>query len=545
MDPIELLDHARESHRRQEFADAVDGFAAVDAVAPLAIDDLERFAEDAHMLGRRDEAVRALQRVYQTHAEAGAIGPAVRTAFWLYLALGFNGEFAHAAGWIARAARLVRPRPDCDERGYLLVPEAERLLRNGEHAAALDAARRALEIADRCADRDLAVIACHLQGHVRIKQGRVGEGLTHFDEAMTAVAAGESSIRVTGWVYCSVIAACHELQELGRAREWTLALNAWCDGRPQFTGAYSGVCQVHRAELLQLSGAWSDAIREARLACEQPVQGYGEQVIGAASYRLGELHRLAGDLPAAETAYRRAGEHGWSTQPGLALLRLGQGRRETALAAIRRTLAETTDRLGRARLLPAQVEISLSTGDLGTARDGAAELTVIAEAYGTSALHARAAYARGAVQLADGAPEAALPALRLAGRLWHDLDVPYEVARTRVLVGLACRGLGDDDAALLELDAARRVFRRLGTAPDLARVDGLLPGRPAAEPAGLSRRELEVLRLVAAGKSNQAIAADLFLSEKTVARHVSNIFGKLRVGSRTAAAAFAFEHGIR
>ena len=394
-------------------------------------------------------------------------------------------------------------------------------------------------------DRDLVTVAAHIQGRARIRAGQAAEGLALLDETMVGIAAGETSVRVTSWIYCSVIDACYELDEVRRAREWTVALNAWCDARGQFTGAFSGVCRIHRSELLQLAGEWPDAVREAQRACEQLTRGYGEILAGAACYQLGEIHRLCGDSVAAEEAYRRASQYGWQTQPGLALLRLAQGRVDDAVASIRRVLGETTGPLPRARLLPGFVEIMLAIDDITAARDAATELAEIVEAYDTVGLHARSAYARGAVHLAGGSPEPALPALRQAWRLWHDLDVPYEAARARVLVGLACRALHDEDTAEMELDAARQVFARLGAAPDLRHVETLTRERAAGDTRRLSPREVEVLRLVAAGRTNQAIAAELFLSDRTVGRHVSNIFGKLGVSSRTAAAAYAFDHGIR
>ncbi len=339
-----------------------------------------------------------------------------------------------------------------------------------------------------------------------------------------------------------VIGACQELHELRRACEWTAALADWCEAQPDFTGAYRGLCRVHRVAILQLGGGWPSAIREARLACEQMTRGYGEVVAGGAFYQLGELHRLRGEFADAEQAYRDAVRYGWDTQPGMAMLRLAQGRQDAAAAAIGRALAEPTDPLRRARLLPAAVEILLATGDLAGAARAADELAAIAEEYDTTALHAMSAHAAGAARLAEGAAARALSPLRRACRLWRDLDVPYEAARERVLIALACRALGDEDSAAMELDAARQVFDQLGAAPDAARAGGLRRG--PAGPGGLSPRELEVVRLLAAGSTNHAIAAQLFLSEKTVARHVSNIFGKLGVGSRTAAAAYAFEHGL-
>ena len=545
MDVVAELERARECFRRQAWADACDGFLAVDGSSTLEIEDLERLAEAAHILARCDLAVAASQRVYQIHVDAGDVGRAVRCAFYLWHSLVVKGDFAQAGGWLERAGRLAEGYPDCGERGYLLIPEAERRMGAGDVAGAFATAGHALELGQRCADRDLVTIAVHLQGRASIGAGRVGAGLALLDEAMVAVTAGETSPGITSWIYCSVIAACHELHELHRAREWTEALNAWCDSQPQFTGVFSGVCRIHRAELLQLGGAWGDAAREAGLACEQLTQGYGEALAGQAFYRLGDIHRLRGEAGDAEEAYRSAGRYGGETQPGLALLWLAQGRADAAVAGIRRALAETTDPLARSRFLPSYVEIMLAVNDVAAAREGVTELAEIGEVYDAAALHAWSAYARGAVHLADGGPDAALPALRQAWRLWRDLNVPYEAARARVLVGLACRALHDEDTAAMELDAARQAFAQLGAVPDATRTKKLAREGRAGDVAGLSARELEVLRLVAAGKTNHAIAADLFLSDRTVERHVSNILSKLGVGSRTAAAAYAFERGIR
>jgi tetratricopeptide (TPR) repeat protein len=306
------------------------------------------------------------------------------------------------------------------------------------------------------------------------------------DEAMLGITAGETSPRVTGWIYCSTIAACHELHDVRRAREWTTALNAWCDALPQFTGAFSGICRIHRSQLLQLGGAWPAAVREAQVACEHLTRGHGELVAGAAFYQLGEIHRLRGEAADAEQAYRQASQYGWQTQPGLALLWVAQGKVDASVAAIRRALGESTERLARSQLLPAYVEIMLAAGDAAAAREGATELAGIAEEYNTPALHARAAHARGDVHLIEGRPEAALPALRHAWQLWRDLDAPYDAARMRVLVGQACRARRDEDTATMELEAARQAFQQLGAVPDLIRVDTLIRKHPVGDASGLS-----------------------------------------------------------
>ncbi|WP_354643707.1 response regulator transcription factor [Kitasatospora camelliae] len=572
MDSAAALTAARRSYDRQAWRDACESFAGADRATPLGCADLEAYAESAALLGRGTVAAEALQRAYLARVESEDVPGALRCAFWLAEMLTMLGEFAHAGGWLTRAARLAGSAPPCAEAGWLLLPDAEQRFRDEDFAAAYDLGTRARELAVRFGDRDLAALAGQLQGRARIRQERVTEGLALLDEAMVAVTAGETSARITGWVYCMVISACQELQELRRAREWTQALDRWADAHPQFGGGYSGICLIHRSELLRLVGDWPRAAVQARTACERLTQGFGEFLAGGAYYQLGEIHRLRGDRPAAAEAYRRCAGYGQDTQPGLALLRLAEHRPEAAAAGIRRALAETSDRLARAVLLPASVEIALAVDDPETARAGAEELAATARDHHRTALLAHADQAAAAVRLAAGDPAGALTAARAAWRHWRELDVPYEAARARVLVALACRALGDEDTAAVELDTALAVFAALGAEPDRLRAaalrlpagsgadpaadpvaasgassgagSGAGPPPDAARPGGLTAREVEVLRLVAAGRTNQAVARELYLSEKTVARHVGNILAKLGVGSRTAATAYAYEHGL-
>jgi DNA-binding NarL/FixJ family response regulator len=358
---------------------------------------------------------------------------------------------------------------------------------------------------------------------------------------MVAATSGELSPVVTGIVYCGVILACEEAYEVRRAQEWTAALTRWCERQPDLV-AFTGRCRVHRARLMHLHGAWFEALDEARNASGKFAAAVNQGAAAAARYLEGEVHRLRGEFAAAEDAYSAASGLGVEPQPGLALLRLAQGRRDVALGAIRRVVAETDDRLRRASLLPAYVEILLASGDVSGAREPCEELAATADEYGADMLRALAASTRGAVELAEGEAVRAVATLRNAARAWQTLGAPYETARVRVLVAQACRALGDDDAFGLELAAARETFERLGAAPDLAHVDSLVGSK--VSPHGLTRRELEVLRLIAGGKSNREIASTLVISEHTAARHVQNILAKLDVSSRTAAGAYAFEHDL-
>jgi DNA-binding CsgD family transcriptional regulator len=537
------LARGREAAARLAWAEAYTALSLADSSSALAGEDLELLATAAYLLGRVGDCLGALQRAQRLHAERGDLRRAARCAFWLAFHLINQGELAQASGWLARANRLLEHEQECAERGYLLVPVALRQLVAGDYAEAGRTADRAAAIGRRAGDADLVTLALVLHGRALARAGRVGEGLVLLDEAMVAVVAGELSPPVAGTVYCSVIDACQEIMEWRRAQEWTAALTAWCGRQPDMV-TFTGQCLVHRAELLQLHGAWPQAVEEARRAGERLVLGADSHATGAALYRQAEVYRVRGDLTTAEDAYQQASLQGLEPQPGLALLRLAQGRTDAAAAAIRRVVAETSERFQRARLLPAQVEILLAAGEVGAARDAADELTGIAEGYDTPALRAVADHAHGAVLLAEGDARAAVVALRRAGQVWRELEAPYEAARVRVLVGLGCRALGDEEAAAMELDAARGVFAQLGAAPDLARLETLAGGGGGSKGHGLTARELQVLRLLAAGKTNHAIASDLVLAEKTVDRHVSNIYAKLGVSSRAAATAHAYQHRL-
>ena len=536
-DRAEELERGRKAYATRAWLQAYECLERAHAQEPLGPEDLELLSTVAFMLGRDDDCVSWLERAHLAHLEGGETLRAVRCAAWIGLNLASRGAIGPASGWLGRAQRLAEGEGDCAERGFLLLPAMFQHDAAGDHAAAAAVAEEAVRIGERFGDRDLFALAVHGQGHMLIRSGRVREGLALLDEGMVAVTAEELSPIVTGLVYCGVILACQEVYEVRRAREWTRALADWWALQPEMV-AFTGRCLVHRAEILQLDGSWRDALEEVRRASER-FEKTRNPAAGLARYRQGELLRLQGDFTGAEAAYREASGFGWEPQPGLAQLRLAQGRAEAALSAIRRAEAATANPVERARLLPAFVEIMLAAGEVESARRACLELEEVVAGFESAMLDGMVAYARGAVYLAADEPREALVALRRAGEIWHALDVPYELARTRVLVGDACRSLGDEESAALEHDAARRVFERLGAKPDLARLP-----QAARSVHGLSRRELEVLRLLAAGKTNREIATSLVISEHTVARHVQNIFAKLGVSSRSAATAFAFEHDL-
>src|SRR5262245_20445143 len=541
--PQDALARGREAYERQDFAVAFEALTNADRGETLSGTDLDRLAMSAGILGKDAELLRFLERAHHSHLESGDAAAAARSAFFIGFRLMSVGERGPGTGWLSRAQRVLdKSGIECAVRGFLRLAEA-RQLSERDAEAAIAAAEEAIEIGERFGDPDIVALGRNLQGHVRIGQERFEEGLSLLDEAMVAVSSGELSPLLTAVIYCAVIRACQNVYALDRAREWTHAPEAWCEARPGAV-TFSGHCLVYRSEILQLDGDWPKAIEEARRASERLSGGSNARDAAIAFYQQGELYRLLGKFTEAEEAYESASRYGWEPQPGLALLRVAQGRLDAAASSMRRVLDSTADGIRRTRLLPAHVEIMLAAGDLEEARRASAELDALATKFDAEVVDAIAAHARGAVALAEGDARAALPSLRRSFEIWRRLGAPYLAARVRVLVGKACRALGDEEGCRLETDAAREVFRELGAAPDLAKLEAPGDRAPSPRPHGLTPRELEVLRLVASGRTNKAIAAELFLSEKTIDRHLSNIFDKLDVSSRAAATAFAYENRL-
>ncbi|WP_104163621.1 helix-turn-helix transcriptional regulator [Cryobacterium sp. N22] len=535
------LDRGRMAYAAHRYGDAFSALTDADQQGGLPAQYLEWFGTAAVLIGKPTDGIDTLTRAHEEFLIEGDVAAAARCAAWIGLHLMDLREPARSGGWFARAQRLVHEDPHPSSvQGLLLVPVALGALYGGDAESAARTFDEVAVLGERFHDPDLSALARLGQGQAQIMLGQLNAGLVLLDEVMVAVTAGEISPVPSGIIYCSVLQSCHLAFDLRRAQEWTVALDRWCNDQPELV-LFSGQCQMHRAELFCLHGAWSTALEAAQVAQDRAQRGDRHALYGA-YYQQGEVQRLRGEFDAAATSYSQANQTGFEPQPGLALLRLAQGKAKLAQSLIRRTV-EGADPATRRRLLAAVVEIELAAGDTTAAREGADALAALGEEDAMPMLQAFADQSVGAVLLAEGEASGALNRLRQARTLWLELDTPYEAARCRVLTARAWRALGDEDAALMEFEAARATLVGLGAVPALAELDALV--RETTGPDGpLTTREIEVVRLVAAGMTNKSIAGALFLSEKTVARHVSNIFAKLGLSSRAAATAYAYEHGL-
>ena len=532
------LIRSRELHLASRWQEACTAYAAADAAEPLPVEDLASYAEAAQVCARGDEAVALLHRVFDLRVRADELDEAAEVAFWLWWVLVNSNQLLEAGGWLQQVTRVLGPAAEVSP--WLRCPEAM------VHAMAGDRPRAEELLGAVVQDGQGEVVpwALCMWGQTLLEEGRLHEGLDRLEEAMSILCREGLSPRVTPWVYCAGVRGSCLARDFIRARAWSRSMAGWLDSLSSLGGAYLGNCRIYRSRLMCLDGAWPEALQEIAEVCGD-LDGYTGWICGHAFYQLGEVRRLRGEREAAEAAYLRAAEHGCPTQPGLALLRLAGGEVGAASAGIRRALTEVVSKIDRLDLLKAAVTIYLEAGKAEAARDAAAEYEEIAGGYEMAAVEAERATIRGALALAEGDPARALPFLRRAVGAWQEQETPYEVATLNVLIGQACRALDDEDGARIEFAAARETFTRLGAIPDLARLEVIVsPGDATSTTRGLSPRESEVLRLIAKGRPNRAIASELHLSERTVHRHVANIFTELGVDSRTAAVTYAIKHRL-
>lgn len=539
---VDILATARTCLDDQDWQGCLDALNALEAATDIPRIEAERLdlaAEASWWLGRLDDCIDAREGAYVLYDALRDERRAGQCAVWLYEHHCFRAEPAIAGGWLRRARRALAGDEECAEFGALLLREAEVAHGAGDLTVAAALAARCVELGRRLRGSDLEAEALQTQGRVLIDQGRATEGLAALDEAMLFAFDGRLSPYSTGKVYCSLISACEELGDLQRAAEWTNATARWATRHP--FAVFPGLCRVHHATVLQWRGQWAEAEHEATLACEE-LSRVNLPNAAAAWSEIADIRRRLGDLDGAEAAFRRADELCGQPRGGLALLRLAQGRVDLATTIIVDALhGPDWNRLARAKLLPARAQIAIAADDIDTATSAVVELERTASEYTSPGLNAAALTARGRLQLAGCDPEASTT-LRAAVARWLELGVPYESATARVLLGQACRSVGDADGATRAFDAARQLFEELGARLDSTTLSAITS--PEALPDGLTAREAEVLCHLAAGSTNKEIATALFLSDKTIARHLSNIFTKIGVTTRSAATAYAFQQHI-
>jgi DNA-binding CsgD family transcriptional regulator/Tfp pilus assembly protein PilF len=534
------ISDAEVSPSRGSWLDDYDRLSRADP-AGLAAEELEALADGAWMVCQRESSMTTRQKAYVRYLESRDNRSAARVAWRLFWDHLYGGETVVAMGWLRRARRHLAAITEEAEHGFVALADAELALNRGALDDAEACALNAIDVGDRHGAQGIVALGLTLLGRVLIAQGRHHAGCASLDEAMTLVVAGQLHDYFAGAVYCALIAECREIADIRRGSEWTDAARVWCASLPAIT-PFHGICRIHRGEILCLRGAWEEAEAEIRAAGDE-LAAFKPRSAADAFAVLGELCRRRGDLTGAEEAFRRAHHLGRDPHPGLALVRLAQGHAVAASTALGGALADQSRTpMERAQLLAAQVEAALATGDAALARQAAGGLCSIADVLDRPAAHGLAKQARGAVRLADGDLGGAMGDLRAARAIWCDLGLPYEEAQTRLLIGSAANELGDEEGAALEIQAGCAGFERLGAGTELRRATALLTGAP--RPAGLTAREVDVLRLLAAGRTNREIAAELVISQHTVGRHVQNTFTKLGVSSRAAATAFAVEHHL-
>lgn len=534
------VEEARRAYRDGDWTVAYRSFSEGDGADGLGPDDLVLFSTAAFMVGDVATMIDALGRAHEGFSKIGRHGEAARSALWLAANLASRHKMSEAGGWAERGrASLKLVEGPSVEEGFLLLPEILRLTAKGELEKAASMGADAIEIGRRFGDRDLTALAGNTRGRVLMLMGQSDQGFSAIDEAMLAVTEHATSPMVTGIIYCLAIGQCFGMMELRRASSWTQSLSDWCDSQHGLV-AFTDECLAHRAEVMRYRGEWDGALVESRRSVDA---GGFASVAANARYQAAEILRLRGEYGAAEDAYREVSAAGGEAQPGLAMLRLAQGNEDAATVSVRRALREASDSAGLLRILPGYISVMVATGSIADAETATEELEAIAAASGVDSHRAWGHDARGLIEFAHGDPAAAARSFRSAAQLWDELGVPYEAAVSRATLAQALVEMGDQDGGDALFEASLRTFRSLGALPDVREIESLRASGPA-NPFGLTDREVEVLSLVASGSTNRDIASNLVLSERTVDRHVSNIFVKMGVNSRAAATALAVREKI-
>lgn len=531
-----LLNSARLAYARGDWPATHDNLARARALSPLSAGDLDMLGRAAWWLGAIRESLAISEEAYLRFRDDGDAPRAAMKALDLAL-LWFNrGEPVIASGWVNRAKSLLRDLPEGPENGFLLYLDAALSLGMRDLAPAREAAATLHGLGSSLHSPALTALGLVLGGLVDVYGGSIAAGFAQLDEAMLPVLAGQVPAEWAGDIYCTVIHACHELADLRRMRAWTRATEQWCE---QFSGevVYSGICRIHRWQLRSIEGGWAEA-EQAIAQGGEALIGQNSWIAGEAFYQLGEIRRLRGNAGGAREAYARARGLGIEPQPGQSLLLRAAGDAEAAWAELCAAFAGR-DELECARLLPAGVDIALGLGLLREADELCGRLEDTAAAFATAGFRAWAGHARAAVLISQSRHAEALPLLQAAAREYREVHARHETARLYELFAQVHRGLGAPGIAAADCATALAIYRELGALPDVRRLEG------AKAPGGLTAREIDVLECIVGGASTQDTAAALFISQKTVGRHLANIYAKLGVSSRTAAAAWAHGHGLK
>ena len=534
----QLLEQARAAHRKHQYDVAYRTLQAAGEEHSLPADDMRLLADAAWWLGMISECLGLTETLHQRYLAEGRVDRAALHAIDLGGLWFMRGEHALASGWLSRGRRLLEGQPRGPAHGYLAYLEISGALEEQRLDEATAGARDLQRLGAELGDETFTALGLLCEGLAEIRRGHLRNGFGLLDEAMLPVVAERVSPDWAGNIYCTIVTTCIDLMDVSRAREWARNTERWVE---QFSDAvmFVGVCRAHRVQLLAIEGAWTAAEGEAAQVTAD-LADMNVAAVAEVEYQLGEMCRIRGVPGRASAHFARAAQLGRDPQPGAALLQLSAGEASAAWSAVSEAVAAAVaSPFSAARLLRAQVQIGLATGHLQSAEAAAGRLEQIRETYKTPGFEAWADEARGAVLLSEGQPDRAVPLLERAGRQHRALGATYDAAVVDTLLGAAHRALGDDESARRCADAANAVFVRLGVPPVVAAVP-----TEQAPPGGLTRREVEVLMKIATGSSNREAAAVLHISEATLRRHLANIFVKLEVGSRTAAAAWAHDNGL-
>lgn len=536
MDELEaVLASGRAAYNRGDWMAAYQQFSHVRNQSSLTVEDLGQFSSAAFSCGMVKDMLSSSEELFHRLLREGKASQAAMKALSLGLMWVLRGDTVVGSGWINRARRVLRSEPESVEHGFLLYLEAAYALAYYDSGPSETAAPELSRMGERLQSPALTCLSLVLSGLVDVRHGRCADGFAQLDEAMLPVLAGQVAPEWAGDIYCTVIHACHQLADLRRMRAWTSATERWCE---QFTNGitYSGICRVHRLQMLSFEGGW-EALEEELIRSAADLEDRNGWAAGEGYYQLGEIRRLRGNTSEAWKAFSRARELGIEPQPGEALLYVASGRPDVGWSALR-TVLDVPDRLARARLLLPAVAVANLLGFHDEAERLCSDLEKTAADYSSAGFQAWACHARALLLTSQSRPDESLPLLGLAARDYQDLHSRYDLAKIYELMGQAHLDLGQPELAAANTSAALEIYRELGAAPDIRRLS------PAVSPGGLTPRELEVLICLAQGASNKEIAASLFISQKTVGRHVANIFTKLGVSSRTAAAAWAHDQNL-